>query len=49
MIIKKNKGDGNKMIMKIKNKETGRMSEAVSIEDVILRQDEIEFELWETI
>ena len=45
------------MVMKIKNEETGRISEAVSIEDVILRQNEIEFEfrnswrwwLWYTI
>lgn len=32
------------MIMKIKNKETGRISEPVSLEDVILRQCEIEFD-----
>ncbi len=32
------------MVMKIKSKKTGRLSEAISLEDVILRQDEIEFE-----
>ena len=32
------------MILKIKNIKTGRASKGVPIEDVIYRQDEIEFE-----